>query len=127
MPRIVNHVMKASFLADSAVTDKYIVKAGSNDEDVALATASDTPIGLALETAADNKTVDVLLFGCGVCIAGGNVTRGALVESDANGKGIAITPGSTTSDTNVLGTAMETAVSGDEFSVFVGFNTHVIE
>ena len=49
----------------------------------------------------------------------GGVTTGALIASDANGAGVAITPLGTGTAKQVVGVAMEPAAAGELFGMFI--------
>jgi hypothetical protein len=113
------------FDAEEAITTGQAVVWGTAEDEVALpAAANDTPVGIALNDAAAGEEVDVCLFGPCDAIAGGAITRGAVVGiGGATGRVVAVTPGVTTADTHIVGTALEeVGADGDSVSIFVGLN-----
>lgn len=108
-------------LAGASVTPNRLVKLGAADQTVILSTsASDKSIGVSspLITAATGAVVDVAIGGVAEVIAGGTVTRGDRITSDANGAGVTAAPAAGTNNF-VVGIALESAVSGDVFSVLL--------
>jgi hypothetical protein len=109
-----NHV---NFKAVSDLTAKqfYIVKASSTENEIALAAAAtDKLIGVLTNKPLSGETADVYArnaAGTGKVIAGGTVAINDYITSDANGKAVA----TTTSGDQILGIALEAAVSGDIF------------
>ncbi len=104
-------------LATGPITPNRLVKAGSADQSGALAAAAtDKVIGVSVATvtAASGETFDVCVGGEYEVIAGGVVTRGDFVVSDANGAGVAGVAGNAT-----IGRALDSAVAGDIFTVQV--------
>ena len=61
---------------------------------------------------------DVRLSGVAEVDAGGTITRGALITSDASGKAVAAAP-ATGVNNRVIGFALASAVSGDIVDVFL--------
>lgn len=110
-----------SFTATTAVGHRRQVKAGTNDGEVALATAStdlivgvtDCPGGAAI-----GERVDVVLLGETDLEIGGTVAFGAFFTADASGKGIAAAP-ATGVNARTGGITTIGAVSGDIARVLV--------
>lgn len=102
----------------SATNYRFVVMA--DDITVADATAGAATIGIRQESpdasATQTKHVNVALPGStSKLTAGGTITVGAYIKSDANGAGVA-----TTTDTDKYGArALEAAVSGQVFEVLV--------
>lgn len=106
------------FKSDAAITKGMAVKFGTDDTHVAKgALATDLLMGIAQNTvSAAAALVEVALSGGGAKgLAGGTVTRGDLVSCDSSGNIIT----STTPGNRILGVAMQSAVSGDVFDIFV--------
>lgn len=118
MGTIHNPILTKARVADGAITKHRIVKPGSDDDSVAqAAAATDALIGVATELAAtDAERVDITLMGVVEIEYGGNVTRGALLTADADGKAIAAAP-ATGANMSVIGRAMVSGVDGDIGSV----------
>lgn len=113
-----NELFIKSFAPGAAVSPYRICKIGAADGAVIQsAAATDVHIGIAnaLGAAATDDTVDVVMGGIAEVEYGGNVTRGARLTADADGKAIA-----TVTDKNaVIGIAMVSGVSGDIGSCFI--------
>lgn len=103
-----------AFTAETAVTARRIVKFGTADGNVIQAAAvtdglmgvSD-PLGGAL-----NARVEVILDGIAEVEYGGNVTRGDLLTTDANGKAVTAAP-ITGTNNRIIGQAMVSGMLGD--------------
>lgn len=98
-----------------------IVKFGAADGEVVnSAAATDAHIGVCIQPggAAAGARADVAVDGIAEVVAGGTITRGALVTSDANGAAVAAAP-SAGSNNRVLGVAQVSAASGDIFPVLL--------
>jgi len=115
-----NPLLIKSFCAAVALLPYRIVKPGSDDDHVTLAAAATDPLtGVVDDLGADaNDRVDIQLAGVVEVEYGGNVTRGNLLTSDANGKAIAAAPeaGVTMS---VIGRAMVSGADGEIGSVLL--------
>lgn len=107
-----------NFTAGGAITKRRIVKFGAADFTVIqAAAATDAMFGVAAELdAASGARVDVHTAGLAEVEYGGNVTRGQLLTSDANGKAVAAAPAEGVNNA-VIGRAMLSGVSGDIGSV----------
>ncbi|BCH58980.1 hypothetical protein RvVAR0630_16040 [Agrobacterium vitis] len=84
-----------SFIASTAIGHQVQVKAGANDGEVALATAStDNIIGVTDYPggAVIGERIDVVLLGETEIQVGGTITFGAFFTADANGKAVAAAP-----------------------------------
>jgi hypothetical protein len=104
-----------TFIAATAIAHNRLVKAGANDGEVALATAStDAIIGVVdyPSGAAIGERVDVVLFGEAEVIAGGTITPGAFITADAAGAAIAAAPAAGV-NARTPGLLLINAVSGD--------------
>ena len=121
-----NSLLTKDYEAGAAIAQCKIVKFDATDEEViAAAAATDLLIGVVDiaqnddgNAVAEGDPVDVILSGIAEVEAGGTITRGAWVTSDADGHAIAAAPAN---DTNmqVIGRAMASAVDGDIFPLFV--------
>ena len=77
------------FAAESALAIHRIVKFGGEDGKVVQATGgSDAPVGVTDRPARTGETVDVSVYGMAAVEYGGDVTRGALLGSGADGKAV---------------------------------------
>lgn len=110
-----------SFTAETAVSPYRIVKHGSADTNVVMATGvNDAIIGVSGQLAGvAGKRVDITLDGTAEVEFGGNVTRGDFLTSDANGKAVTSAPAAGVNN-NVIGRAMCSGVLGDIGSVLLG-------
>lgn len=106
--------------AAAIATQFLIVKFGADDDTVAQATAStEDLIGVAQHTTANSgDDLRVMFTGITKVKAGGTITRGAWVTSDANGRAVAAAPGAGV-NANIIGKAMASAVDGDLFPVLL--------
>ncbi len=114
--------------AEVAIVKYEVVIEGTSDgqcNDVT--SASDTPLGIALNAAALGETVDVAMYGPSFATAGGTFARGDLLETDATGQLIKVTAAAGTADTNSGGTALSAGTDGERCSVALGKNTYVEE
>lgn len=106
--------------AGAAITKRRIVKLSADFTAIQAAAATDAMFGVAAELdAVSGGRVDVHLSGVAEIEAGGTVTRGALLTSDANGKAVAAAP-ATGVNNRVIGTALVSAADGDVFPVLLG-------
>lgn len=110
-----NEGLVKTFTAGAAVAAHRIVKHGSGDRAaIQAAAATDLIIGVSdsLGAAASGDSMDVILSGIANVEYGGNVTRGQLLTSDADGKAVAAAPAATASN-RIIGVAQVSGVSGD--------------
>lgn len=112
--------------AGGTIAKWRIVKFGADDDHVIQgAAATDSLIGVVdlpgdpTVTAAAEDRVDVVRGGEVDVKAGGTITRGDLVTSDASGQAVTAAP-STGANNRILGVAMKSAVSGDVIPVLIG-------
>lgn len=89
----------------------------ANDQSFVLAAGATDPIvGVLVNNPKAGSAGLIQWLGSAKVIAGGTITRGDRVTSDASGHAV-----TTTTDKHVvLGTALESAVAGDVFEVFLG-------
>jgi hypothetical protein len=114
------------FLAGASVTPNRLVKIGSADQTVILGTAAtERFVGVSAQsiTTASGDRVDVVTGGVYEVVAGGSVTRGNPVTSDANGAGVAAAPSAGTNN-GIVGWALESAAAGDLFAVLIAPGTY---
>lgn len=120
-----NKGLTKAFKAGGAIVSYTLVKFGADDNTVvAAAAATDSVLGaVALvappgSNAATGDYVDVQLEGIADIKAGGNITRGGLVMSDASGYVVAATAAGG-SNVRTVGVALASAVSGDIIPVLI--------
>lgn len=113
------------YTAGGTIAGGRIVKFGSDDKTVVQASAAtDKGIGISRIVGSDSYStgnrVDVVRIGVAEVTYGGNVTRGDLLTSDADGKAIVVTDAlRAAADVRVVGVAEESGVAGDIGSVLV--------
>jgi hypothetical protein len=112
-------ILMENLEAGAAISPYRIVKPGAADNKAIQAAAvSDAMFGVAdsLGAAAAGDRVDVITSGVAEVELGGTVTRGGMITSDANGKGVAAAPAAGTNN-RVIGIARVSGVSGDIIDV----------
>jgi len=112
-----NPTLIKSFVCLAAVAGRKLVTFGAADGQVATASAvSDPLIGVSEQIGSrDNQRVDVIVNGIAEVTAGGNITRGAALTSDASGNVVASAAGTD----RIVGLAMQNAVAGDVIDVLI--------
>jgi len=114
-----NEDLIKSFDADSTINPYRIVKFSSDGAVVQAAAATDFLVGISNSLGATTgERCDVVLEDIAEVEYGGNVTRGALLTSDANGKAVVAAPASGVNN-RIVGLAMVSGVSGDIGSVLL--------
>lgn len=114
------------FLAGGTIGPNLIVKIGSADQTVIVgAAATDRFVGVSAQSisAASGDRVDVVTSGTHEVKAGGTITRGAPITSDASGQGVVAAPAAGTNN-GIVGWAIEAAASGDLFAVQIAPATY---
>lgn len=111
-----NELLSRNFVAGAAIGAFRIVKFDTTDGTVIqAAAASDLSVGVCNSVGpASGERVDVVVVGIADVEFGGTVTRGAMVTSDASGRGVAAA-----STNRVIGIAQVSAVSGDIAPVLI--------
>lgn len=115
-----NEGLNKAYTAPAAIAAYTIVKFGSNDGEVATATAStDLLIGTTgrVAPAAGDRT-DIVRTGIAEVVYGGTVTRGAKLTADASGRAIAAAPAAGT-NAQIIGIAEVSGVVGDVGSMLI--------
>ncbi|MBL0142654.1 MAG: DUF2190 family protein [Betaproteobacteria bacterium] len=118
---MLNPLLTKAFTAGAAVAQNRIVKMGAADGAVIVAAAvSDKPIGVSVASidAASGGRVDVVLAGVYEVKAGGTITRGDPITSDATGQAVTAAPAAGTNN-GIIGRALQSAVSGDMVDVLI--------
>lgn len=112
-----------SYKAGGAISKHRIVKLSADDTVVQAAAATDALHGVLGEiAAASGDRVDVVLTGIAEVEYGGNVTRGALLTADADGKAVSADPAAGVNN-RIIGQAMESGVAGDIGSVLISHSS----
>jgi hypothetical protein len=113
-----------NYVTGGAVGPNRIVKFGSADNTVVLAAAAtDKPIGVSrgpstLGSVASGDRIDVVRLGIYPVVAGGTITRGDPITSDASGGAVTAAPSAGTNN-GIIGRAETSAVSGDLVDVYI--------
>ncbi len=100
-----------NFTADAAIFPYRIVKFGTTDGNITTATAAtDFLVGVSnrLGALAAGRRVDVVVCGIAEIEFAGNITRGALLTSNVNGKAVTAVAGN-----RIIGVAWNSGVPGD--------------
>lgn len=115
-----NNGLTKSYTAEGAISANRIVKPGANDWGVLQgAAATDALIGITTEIdAASGERVDVVHEGIADLKLGGTVARGALLTSDASGRGVTAAPAAGTNN-RVICAALISGVLDDIIPVLV--------
>lgn len=115
-----NRGLTKNFNAGGTIPAFTICKFGADEKTVvAAAAATDSILGVSTDVdAIVGDPVDVQIDDIAYVIAGATVARGALVTSDAAGKAVAAAPAAGVNN-RVLGTALQDAVVGDKFNVYM--------
>lgn len=109
-----------NFTAETAVTRRRIVRFGSSDTAVVLATAvTDGLLGVSTEIdSVAGETCDVRLTGIAEVEYGGTIARGAYVTVDTQGRAVAAAP-ATGVNNSIVGVAVVSGVLGDIGAVLI--------
>ncbi len=119
-----NPGLSKAYIADADIAPYLILKAGSADGYVALATAStDKFKGVSenVQTAA-GQTADVIQEGIANMVAGGTIADGDFLTADGSSRAITAAP-SAGVNAQIIGKALTSAVVGDVFPVLVNLVT----
>jgi hypothetical protein len=110
-----------SYRADAAVTKHRLVKAGAADGSIAQSTLATSAImGVADSLGGESgKVMDVICGGYATVEYGGDVTRGAPLTSDADGKAIV----ATVAGSRLIGYAVTAGAAGDLGTAHVQLGT----
>ncbi|MDO8654197.1 MAG: DUF2190 family protein [Undibacterium sp.] len=110
-----NLQLAKNYVADVAIPAFRLVKPGTADDRITLATAStDALIGTTTDIAAAiNERCDVQLAEVAYVEAGAAITRGAFITSDATGRAITAAPAAGV-NASVAGRALETATAAGD-------------
>lgn len=111
-----NPLLDKTFTAGGTVNPYRLCKFGGSDTAIVqAAAASDAIIGVSGQIgAASGEVIDITLVGVGEVQAGGSITRGNQVTSDANGKAVVASDGNV-----IIGKAMASAADGDIFPILL--------
>ena len=109
-----------TYLAESAVTRGYGVKAGTNESGAtAVATAGAQGIGIAAETTASGDALAVIRHGDAFAIAGAAANPGTYAKFNATGQAIAVTRTAGGAEEVIGRFESKPAAAGDECIIFV--------
>ena len=117
-----NSLLAVNFIADAAISNNRLVKFGTGDRNVAVATAAtDSIIGVVNEMPAGialGERVDVVRVGIAWVEAGAAITRGALITADAVGRAVTAAPAAGVNN-RIIGIADESASAAGDVIRFV--------
>jgi hypothetical protein len=120
-----NHILTKAYTAAGTIDQYTIVKFDASDTTVVEAgAATDLLLGVAYipgvsgTQKVSGDRLEIVLSGVAEVKAGGTITRGALLTSDASGQAVAAAP-ATGVNNQVIGRALASAVSGDVFPVLI--------
>lgn len=111
---ISNYSVKVSLIAggDLSSSQYKFVKLNSSGQVIAVAAATDRPIGVLQNNPASGGTAEVLVSGGTKLVLGGTVTEGGIVSPSSTGAGVAIVAGTDTTK-YICGTALTEGASGE--------------
>ena len=111
---ISNYSVKVSLVAggDLSSSQYKFVKLNSSGQVIAVAAATDRPIGVLQNSPASGGTAEVLVSGGTKLVLGGTVTEGGIVSPSSTGAGVAIVAGTDTTK-YICGTALTEGASGE--------------
>lgn len=111
---ISNYAVKVSLVAggDLSSSQYKFVKLNSSGQVIAVAAATDRPIGVLQNNPASGGVAEVLISGGTKLVLGGTVTEGAIVSPSSTGAGVAIVAGTDTTK-YICGTALTEGASGE--------------
>ncbi len=115
-----NAELTKNYNAGGAIAARTLVKFGADSKTVvAAAAATDAIIGVSTDIAVvGGEPSDVIHEGIALVKAGGAITRGQLLTSDANGQAVAAAPAAGANN-RVVGVALQDAVAGDLLDVLI--------
>lgn len=112
-----NPLLAVNYVADAAIPNNRLVRFGTGDRNVTLATAAtDSIIGVVNEMPpgiAVGERVDVVRVGIAWVEAGAAITRGSLITSDASGRAVTAAPGAGVNN-RIIGIADESATAAGD-------------
>jgi len=111
---ISNYSVKVSLVAgaDLSSSQYKFVKLNSSGQVIAVAAATDRPIGVLQNAPASGGVAEVLVSGGTKLVLGGTVTEGQIVSPSSTGAGVTITVGTDTTK-YICGTALTEGASGE--------------
>lgn len=113
------YLLDQTFLAGAAIGANKIVKFSADGTVIESTAATDISIGVAPDyDIASGENAPIRLAGIALCKAGGTVAIGSLVVSGAAGVAVAGAAGAGVNN-QIIGRALQAAVSGDVFAVLV--------
>lgn len=117
---ISNYAVKVSLVAgaDLSSSQYKFVKLNSSGQVIAVAAATDRPIGVLQNNPTSGKTAEVLVSGGTKLVLGGSVTEGQIVSPNASGAGVTIAPGTDTTK-YICGTALTEGANGEIITAVV--------
>lgn len=121
---ISNYSVKVSLVAaaDLSSSQYKFVKLDSAGKVVAVAAATDRPIGVLQNNPTSGNVAEVLVSGGTKLVLGGTVTEGAIVSPNSSGAGVAIVAGTDTTK-YICGTALTEGASGEIITAVISCAT----
>ena len=115
-----NYSVKATLVAGADLSAKQynFVKLNSSGQAVAVAAATDLPIGILQNAPLSGQEAEVLISGGSKLVLGGTVAAAAIVSPSAAGAGVAIVHGTDTTK-YAVGQAITGGASGEIVTVVV--------
>lgn len=114
-----NYTLDKEYRAAAAITKFRVAKFDAADGDlVQAAAATDKLYAISQHTAASGDRVRARISGISEAEAGGNIAKGDLLTSDADGKVVAAAPAAGVNN-RIIGIAVNSAVLGDIFPVLL--------
>lgn len=115
-----NYSVKATLVAGADLSAKQynFVKLNSSGQAIAVAAATDLPIGILQNAPTSGQEAEVLIAGGSKLVLGGTVAAAGVVSTSAAGAGVAIVHG-TDSTKYALGQAITGGASGEIVTVVV--------
>lgn len=113
--------MESTVVCLAAIVTAFVIaKFGADDETMTVGAAVGDKLAGIFQHTTENAgdQVRVATEGLSSLVLGGNVVRGDLITSDANGKGVAAAPASGVNN-RVIGVAMNSGASGDIITVAI--------
>lgn len=117
---IANYAVKITLVAGEDLSSKQytFVKLNSSGQAVAVAAATDRPIGVLQNAPSSGQEAEVLVSGGTKLVASAAVTEGAVVGTTSAGKAVALTVGTDTTK-YILGTALIEVAADNEITTVV--------
>lgn len=115
-----NYSVKVTLVAgaDLSAAQYKFVKLNSSGDVIAVAAATDRPIGVLQNAPASGQEAEVLIVGGTKLVSGGSIGEGAALGTSATGTAVSLTAGTDTTK-YILGSAITEAASADVFTAVI--------